>query len=145
MALVLLALLNRKRMHGYELLAELERVLPGYRASPGSVYPALRALVDEGLVDGVADRRDERRRSFDITATGRSALRQRNAALVSFEMRTGARLSTTDAIETAFDRLRVRVMDIAERLDADMVVAELEKTAAAFEQAAGLGGNANHG
>src|SRR5580765_3349588 len=85
MALVLLAVLRNKRMHGYDLLGELERLLPGYRASPGSVYPALRALVDEDLVEAVDDDQDSRRRTFRITTTGRRALQERASALAAFE------------------------------------------------------------
>src|SRR5688500_19542042 len=91
MALVLLALLRGQEMHGYDLLAELERLLPGYRASPGSVYPALAGLVEEGLLEAVTDDRHARRKSFRITATGRKALQQRAGLLAALEVRTGAR------------------------------------------------------
>ena len=58
--LVLLALLAARPQHGYELLAELDsRFGPRYRASPGSVYPALSALEAERLVD-VRDDGDRR-------------------------------------------------------------------------------------
>ena len=48
--LVLLALIGERPQHGYELMADLTaRFGPGYRASPGSIYPALTALEAEGL------------------------------------------------------------------------------------------------
>jgi len=144
MALVVLAVLRRRPMHGYELLAEFERLLPGYRASPGSMYPALRALVDEGLVEEANDGRDARRRTFTITTAGRHALRRRAAALAAFEVRTGVRLSHADSVEASLERFHVRVMNVAERLDPDIVAGELDKTATALERTANKGGT-KHG
>lgn len=145
MALVLLAVLRHKRMSGYELLAELERLLPGYRASPGSVYPALAALAEEGLLDAIDDDRHARRRVFTISSTGRRALEQRASALAAFEVRTGARISSLDTVESALDRFRVRVMEVAERLDPRSVADALDETANALEHAAREGGTRNHG
>ena len=145
MALVLLALLRRRPMHGYDLLTELERVLPGYRASPGSVYPALAALVDEGLLEAIADEGPERRRTFRITTTGREALAHRSSALAAFEVRTGARLTSSDEIDAALDRFRVRVLAVAGRSSAERVIAELEHAATAIERGARRGGVRTHG
>src|SRR5579884_3382338 len=47
----LLALLAEEPRNGYGLMQELERRSDGiWRPSPGSVYPALQQLEDEGLV-----------------------------------------------------------------------------------------------
>jgi DNA-binding PadR family transcriptional regulator len=143
MALVLLALLRRRSMHGYDLLAELERVVPGYRASPGSVYPALAALVEEGLLDAAAG--DGRRRTFAITRAGRTALDRRAAALAAFEVRSGARLSTVPDVEGALDRLRVRVLEVAERVDVEVIAAELDRVGDEIERIARQGGERSHG
>ena len=44
--IVLLALVESQESTAYELLADLDRLFgPGYQASPGSIYPALKALV----------------------------------------------------------------------------------------------------
>ena len=145
MALVLLALLRTRPMHGYELLSELERLLAGYRASPGSVYPALTALVEERLVDAIDDDRHARRRVFKITATGRRALQQRAPALAAFEVRTGVRLGHADSVETALDRFRVQVMEVAERLEPAIVAAELDRAASALERAARERSKKHHG
>ena len=49
--LVVLALLEREPMHGYQVLGELTRRFGDvYVPSAGSVYPAIRALRDDGLV-----------------------------------------------------------------------------------------------
>jgi len=47
----LLALLAERPMHGYEMIQELGQRTDGlWRPSPGSVYPTLQMLADEGLV-----------------------------------------------------------------------------------------------
>ncbi len=46
-----LALLAERPMHGYEMIQELESRTDGmWRPSPGSIYPTLQLLEDEGLV-----------------------------------------------------------------------------------------------
>ncbi|MGK5531126.1 PadR family transcriptional regulator [Streptomyces sp. URMC 129] len=47
----LLALLRERPMHGYEMIQEIgERSGGAWRPSPGSVYPSLQLLEDEGLI-----------------------------------------------------------------------------------------------
>jgi DNA-binding PadR family transcriptional regulator len=67
----ILALLAERPMHGYEMLEELSRRTEGlWRPSPGSLYPALQLLEDQGLVrSAVADGR----RRFELTPDGRTA------------------------------------------------------------------------
>lgn len=49
----MLALLAERPMHGYEIMQELaERTNGAWQPSPGSVYPALGRLREEGLVSG---------------------------------------------------------------------------------------------
>ncbi len=48
---VILRLISRRPMHGYEVMKALEEESKGYyRPSPGSVYPTLQMLGDEGYV-----------------------------------------------------------------------------------------------
>lgn len=64
-----LALLTERPMHGYELIQQIEERSGGvWRPSPGSIYPSLQLLADEGLVTG-----DETggRRLFTLTDRGR--------------------------------------------------------------------------
>jgi DNA-binding PadR family transcriptional regulator len=57
-------------MHGYQLIQEIaERSNGSWRPSPGSVYPALSLLEDEGLV---TIERIEGRRQVSLTETGRT-------------------------------------------------------------------------
>ncbi|HEX5730424.1 PadR family transcriptional regulator, partial [Microbacterium sp.] len=46
-----LALLAERPMHGYQIIQEIEERSGGaWKPSPGSVYPTLQLLVDEGLI-----------------------------------------------------------------------------------------------
>lgn len=66
--LALLALLTERPMHGYEMIGELDERTGGiWKPSPGSVYPTLQMLEDEGLI--VSDESDGRRR-FTLTDAG---------------------------------------------------------------------------
>ncbi len=66
----ILALLSEEPMHGYQIITELtERSGGVWRPSPGSVYPTLQALEDQGLV--TADK-SEGRRVFNLTDDGRA-------------------------------------------------------------------------
>lgn len=71
----ILALLWDGPRHGYQLMQEIaERTHGAWRPSPGSVYPALSALQDEGLVD---DEKVEGRRVFTLTESGRAHVQER--------------------------------------------------------------------
>jgi DNA-binding PadR family transcriptional regulator len=64
----LLALLSERPMHGYEMIQELDERTGGiWRPSPGSVYPTLQMLEDEGLV---ASTQSEGRKLFTLTDEG---------------------------------------------------------------------------
>jgi DNA-binding PadR family transcriptional regulator len=66
----LLALLAEHPMHGYEMIQELDTRTGGFwRPSPGSVYPRLRILEDEGLIAG---EQEEGRKRFALTEAGRN-------------------------------------------------------------------------
>src|SRR3989454_12335349 len=60
MKYVILKLLRDKPRHGYEVMKELEERMHGcYSPSPGTVYPTLQWLEDEGLVVGKDVRSEE--------------------------------------------------------------------------------------
>jgi DNA-binding PadR family transcriptional regulator len=57
-------------MHGYEMISELETRTAGvWRPSPGSVYPTLQLLEDEGLI---TSEETGGRRRFTLTEAGRT-------------------------------------------------------------------------
>ena len=64
-----LALLTERPMHGYEMIQELDARTGGvWRPSPGSVYPTLQLLEDEGAI---ASASDGGRKAYTLTDTGR--------------------------------------------------------------------------
>jgi len=70
-------------MHGYEIIRTLEERSGGrWRPSPGSVYPTLQLLADEGLVTA-AD--VDGRRVYSLTDTGRAAREARRGDERSWE------------------------------------------------------------
>jgi DNA-binding PadR family transcriptional regulator len=65
-----LALLVERPMHGYEMIQELESRTGGiWRPSPGSIYPTLQLLEDEGLIEAEAT---GGRKRFSLTEAGRA-------------------------------------------------------------------------
>jgi DNA-binding PadR family transcriptional regulator len=66
-----LALLAEEPRNGYQIIQEIgERSDGVWRPSPGSVYPALQQLEDEGLIRAQAD--ESGRRAYQLTDEGRS-------------------------------------------------------------------------
>jgi PadR family transcriptional regulator PadR len=76
--LLLLALLARREMYGYEILAELRGSTAGAIDLPeGTVYPALRRLERDGILAGHwvdPGTGAPRRRYYALTAKGQTAL-----------------------------------------------------------------------
>jgi DNA-binding PadR family transcriptional regulator len=96
--LVILALIEEKPRHGYELIKELEQKFGGaYTPSPGSVYPTLTLLEELGQVSSSTS--EGTKRLFEITAEGRRYLRENQAALDSAmaRMEMAARAVSGDA------------------------------------------------
>ena len=91
---VILRLLKEKPRHGYEVIKALEEKLAGcYTASPGTVYPTLQLLEDQGYVRVVEE---AGKKVYHITPEGEAFLE-----------------SNKDAIEDIFDRVRDTVRDFA--------------------------------
>ncbi|WP_370150117.1 PadR family transcriptional regulator [Streptacidiphilus sp. EB129] len=66
----LLALLRDRPMHGYEMIREIaERSGGTWKPSPGSVYPTLQMLEEEGLITG---EESGGKRLFQLTESGRA-------------------------------------------------------------------------
>lgn len=67
----ILALLTERPMHGYEMIKEIGERSDGlWRPSPGSVYPTLQLLADEGLVTSAEGHGSKR--LFELTEEGRT-------------------------------------------------------------------------
>ncbi len=65
----ILALLKDRPMHGYEMIQEIgERSGGAWKPSPGSVYPTLQLLEDEGLIVSASE---GGKKLFSLTDSGR--------------------------------------------------------------------------
>ncbi|MGS2614676.1 PadR family transcriptional regulator [Micromonospora sp. LZ34] len=68
-----LALLVERPMHGYEMIQEIDSRTGGaWRPSPGSVYPTLQLLEDEGMIVAATDETGGGRKRFALTDGGRT-------------------------------------------------------------------------
>lgn len=73
----ILTLLAEQPRHGYEIISEIaERSHGFWRPSPGSVYPTLQLLADEGLV---VSRDEGGKKLFELTDEGRAAAERQDA------------------------------------------------------------------
>ena len=71
--LAILLLLDEEPRNGYGLMQEIEERSGGvWRPSPGSIYPALSQLEDEGLIEPT----EAQRKAFALTAEGSSYVEQ---------------------------------------------------------------------
>jgi DNA-binding PadR family transcriptional regulator len=73
----ILALLAEQPRHGYEIISEIAERSGGFwRPSPGSIYPTLQLLADEGLVTS----QDEGgKKLFELTEEGRAAAERQDS------------------------------------------------------------------
>lgn len=67
----ILSLLAEQPMHGYQIIQQIEERSGGsWKPSPGSVYPTLQLLTDEGLIDV---EESSGRKTYSLTEEGRAA------------------------------------------------------------------------
>ena len=77
--LILLKLLSRKDMYGYQLIQEMALLSENaFSMSQGSLYPFLHALEDRGLIQSYTQPEGGReRRYYRLTVAGRGALAEK--------------------------------------------------------------------
>ena len=63
-------ILRKKEMYGQELAGELER-MRGTKPNPGTLYPALKELERQGMVE---TRKEGRKKIFKLTEAGRAGV-----------------------------------------------------------------------
>lgn len=129
--LYLLALLETGPKHGYELITALSDRFGGtYRPSPGTVYPRLARLEEEGLVR----RQDEGRKGmYALTDAGRAELAARRGDLASLEE------DLAETVRSLAEQVRDEVRGAMAGLRADLAAAAQEARAAAGAPASSRG------
>jgi DNA-binding PadR family transcriptional regulator len=76
-----LLLLNEGPRNGYQIMQDIEERSDGmWRPSPGSVYPALQQLEDEGLVRPIET---DGRKEFELTDAGKEYVAERGSDLTA--------------------------------------------------------------
>jgi DNA-binding PadR family transcriptional regulator len=87
--LVLLKLIGDQPRHGYELIKAIEELTGGvYAPSPGTVYPTLSLLEDEGAIAPSADDAATRK-AFSATAQGQAELAEKADEIEAIFARLG--------------------------------------------------------
>jgi DNA-binding PadR family transcriptional regulator len=110
--LYLLKLLDESPRHGYEVIRLLQdRFMGVYAPSPGTIYPRLARLEEEGLV--THDEADGRK-VYRITEKGREELRNRSADLSDLEEEITA--SVRDIAREVTEDVRETVRNLREEL-----------------------------
>ncbi|MET8349451.1 MULTISPECIES: PadR family transcriptional regulator [unclassified Micromonospora] len=72
-----LALLTERPMHGYEMIQEIDSRTGGaWRPSPGSIYPTLQLLEDEGVIVASTEESSGGRKRFTVTEAGQAEATQ---------------------------------------------------------------------
>lgn len=102
--LALLGLLTEGPAHGYALMKKLEERSGGlYQSSPGTVYPVLQQLEDEGLV---TSGEEDGKRVYHITEAGRAEVERERESIDRIWRRAGrwkewGQWFDADAVEVA--------------------------------------------
>jgi DNA-binding PadR family transcriptional regulator len=110
--LYLLRLLDEEPRHGYEVIRLLrDRFMGVYAPSPGTIYPRLARLEDEGLV---THDEENGRKVYRITDAGREELRNRGAELDELEEELSE--SVSDIAREFGEDVRATVRGLREEL-----------------------------
>jgi DNA-binding PadR family transcriptional regulator len=110
-----LLLLDEEPRNGYQLMQTIEERSGGrWRPSPGSVYPTLAQLEDEGLVRSVEQTGG---RVFEITDAGREQLAGRADAAPPWEAGDDPAWQAADDIGSLVMQIHVAAMQVAQAGD----------------------------
>ncbi|HWI63930.1 MAG TPA: PadR family transcriptional regulator [Symbiobacteriaceae bacterium] len=84
--ILILALLEKQEMYGYQMIAEIERSSGGvFSFKEGTLYPILHTLESEGYVEAYWDGDGARKRKYyRITGSGRGHLKARRSEWTAF-------------------------------------------------------------
>jgi DNA-binding PadR family transcriptional regulator len=110
--LYLLRLLDEEPRHGYDIIRLLrDRFMGVYAPSPGTIYPRLARLEEEGLV---THDEENGRKVYRITEAGRAELRNRGDELDELEEELSA--SVSDIVREVREDVRETVRSLREEL-----------------------------
>ncbi|CAE1143564.1 PadR family transcriptional regulator [Serratia rhizosphaerae] len=137
--MVLLALVERKPSHGYELIKAIEEASSGlYVPSPGVIYPTLTLLEEQDFLE--AETSGKGRKNYRITDAGRAELAQHQTTVdVIFARLAGAGLrregNLAEGIADTMHRLRCVLR--GNMMRADLTQEQVERINQALLEALG--------
>jgi PadR family transcriptional regulator PadR len=100
---IILEVLTQGTYHGYAIAREIERQSEqSLQLREGSLYPALRALERDGLIEGEWEVQESgpARKNYRITAAGHAELNQRKQAWQQYTQVIGRILGGNNAEQT---------------------------------------------
>src|SRR5689334_20132111 len=86
---LILSLLVRKQMYGYEIIKELEVLSSGlFEMREGTLYPILHTFEEAGFVESnwVGEAGTRQRKYYSLTKAGRSFLKEKKEEWISFKV-----------------------------------------------------------
>lgn len=117
-----LRLLAEQPMHGYQVIQELSARSGGaWTPSPGSVYPTLQLLEDEGLV---SSEETAGKRVYGLTDAGRAAVAETAGTPAPWD--EAAEASTSNELREAAGRMLVAVRQVAHAANEDQKARAVE-------------------
>jgi transcriptional regulator len=99
LSLLILSLLSRKPMYGYEIAATVHRETDGaFTWREGSLYPNLHKMQADGLIVGEWEEKEtgRKRRYYHVTKKGREALREKVQSWTGLYQAVNRILENTD-------------------------------------------------
>lgn len=108
----ILSLLSEEPRHGYEIMRVLEERTGGaWRPSPGSVYPHLAALEDEGLISAFLQ---EGKKVYSLTEEGKVYANSRKDDVPPWALFEGDPRETLIGFREQIHQLGAAVMQVAQ-------------------------------
>ncbi len=121
MRYVILLLLSFGKLHGYSLINLIKELkIPGISPSPGSIYPILKKLEEEGLV---TVEKVGRRKYYKLTERGKGYIKAEAELMLAFIMlleelhkKAIEKLSTEKEDIRGIEEVEMLIMDMITRL-----------------------------
>lgn len=108
----ILALLAEEPMHGYQIIQSIEKSTRGaWKPSPGSIYPTLQLLADEGLV---TSEQVGERKVYSLTDAGKEAAAEFSSGPEPWEPRRSWRTEHNVAVPKAGAKLAQAIAQVAQ-------------------------------
>lgn len=119
-----LRLLAEGPMHGYQIIQELSARSGGnWRPSPGSVYPTLQLLEDEGLV---VSEESEGKRVYKLTDAGREQVESTSEAAAPWDELAEGSTGAVWQLRGAMGKLAAAAMQVGSSASEDQVTRVVE-------------------